>query len=268
MTDTPIRTHTDCVRTARLTAPFTLVPTDWAPDTPVLVVAGLPEGAELRRLCDVPEGWEWQDESGRWYPRPKIATDSAGLVVCRPKPVPAPPATEDVDARAADVIETWAASLGAGGAAQVAKRLRMAGLLVDPAPTGDDERVTFVGPDRAQQAVDWLTGDDEPQADTPAPQGRWTVDPDGDPLYVDGNGHEAMCIERQLPGRPNARRAEAVDALVDLVRRDGTAPTPDLTPLFDALDAHTAQRPNGDRFWTTLRHLLAAVRALRDGGTR
>ena len=241
----------------------------WEPGTPVLVVAGLPDRCDLRPLCQVPEGWEWQGAYGTWIEaNQKVDTAAIGVMLCRPVPVPAPPATEDVDARAADVIETWAASLGAGGAAQVAKRLRMAGLLVDPAPTGDDERVTFVGPDRAQQAVDWLTGDDEPQADTPAPQGRWTVDPDGDPLYVDGNGHEAMCIERQLPGRPNARRAEAVDALVDLVRRDGTAPTPDLTPLFDALDAHTAQRPNGDRFWTTLRHLLAAVRALRDGGTR
>jgi len=76
-----------------------------------------------------------------------------------------------------------------------------------------------------------------------------------------------MCIERQLPGRPNARRAEAVDALVDLVRRDGTAPSPDLTPLFDALDAHKAAYNTTGRNATRLA-LLAAVRALRDGGTR
>jgi len=95
MTDTPIRTHADCVRTAHLTAPFTLVPADWEPGTPVLVIAGLPEGAELRRLCDVPEGWEWQNDAGNWHPAHRFSAEDecTGYVLCRPKPVPAPPDT-------------------------------------------------------------------------------------------------------------------------------------------------------------------------------
>jgi len=66
----------------------------WEPGTPVMVVAGLPEGSELRRLCDVPEGWEVQGKNGEWFEMSLDWVDYPGLVVCRPRPVPAPPATD------------------------------------------------------------------------------------------------------------------------------------------------------------------------------
>lgn len=96
MTDTPIRTHTTTLDQEDIERG--LVPVNWGPGTQVLVVAGLPEGAELRRLCDVPEGWEWQNDAGNWHPAHRFSAEDecTGYVLCRPKPVPAPPATPDL----------------------------------------------------------------------------------------------------------------------------------------------------------------------------
>jgi len=94
MTDTPIRTHATTITQSS----DIYVPQSWPVGTPVLVVAGLPDGAELRRLCDVPDdgSWEWFTVLGKWKAAHPTHTvpKYKGLVVCRPVPVHAPPATE------------------------------------------------------------------------------------------------------------------------------------------------------------------------------
>jgi len=216
----------------------------------------LPEGCELRPLCQVPEGWEWQGAYGTWIEaNQKVDPAAIGVVLCRPKP-------------AAD---------------------RLA-VLVDPAPAGDDEphdcrscTTTWQGCNDEMRetgtpcclackikvthgqslAQDRLTPP-EPQADTPAPQGRWTVT---DGCVTRDDGAEVSCF-----GPPHtdesADRALAVEVAGLLNgRRDGTAPTPDLTPLFAALDDYEHAGPVDDHL-PLLGRLVIAVRALRDGGTR
>lgn len=61
-----------------------------APEGLARVLDALPDGCELRRLCDVPEGWEWQCIGGGWLPATADEFDRTGLVVCRPVPDPQP----------------------------------------------------------------------------------------------------------------------------------------------------------------------------------
>ena len=242
--------------------------------------------------------------------------------VCAPKPVPAPPATERVPwhegmgriAQAPNdgdwfTIDTVRCDYILGGPVVEGDRCTlpadddgMVEVLVDPAPTGDDEPANDANArehrertqaDTALMALQMQTdawrGDDEPQvcpqcgeyiyegvclcepqADTPAP--RWKVDPDTGAL-VFGNkrmAHNAVrCALRAVDpdtGK-NYLTAPAFTALVDLVRRDGTAPTVDLTPLFLALKNYESAHP-GVVLHGAWRKVNAAVRALRDGGTR
>ena len=332
MTDTPIRTYaTEVVAAGRNRVDLDdFPPTVWEPGTPVPVVAGLPEGAELRRLCDVPEGWEWQITTGNW---PNITEGGAhksntGLVLCRPKPVPAPPATEWVawtnalldkrrDPQSGAVLsDPWRDEVsgrvrfkrGDYPTCVEVDYLGMVEVLVDPAPTGDDEPADDANArehrertqaDTALMALqmqtdtwrgDGISGfltqwerDHEPQADTPAPQGRYDDERVPVPYFAgtvqtwnpldDGKGEVNLIGSGLRTPNPNAwgsvvvYPAEVERFIADLVRRDGTAPSPDLTPLFDALDAYEKSQYGVDRM--SLRHdVLTAVRALRDGATR
>jgi len=278
MTDTPIRTHATTV--ARLSGRWVAhVPDDWAPDTPVLVVAGLPEGATIRPLCDVPEGWEWQNDAGNWHPARRFGAEDecTGYVLCRPKPEPDLPATDadDLsglpDADLLDRVDEWCDAVldrdnicdGLDARAMLYELVSRWQVLVGPAPTGDDEPTDTT-------VIRGLTRrfDGEPQADTPAPQGRWTVD--GNDLVWDGKHRlwrdGVAALEHD--DFPDWFQGKSWDALVDLVRRDGTDPTPDLTPLFDALDAHDRVQARFGTGAGASFKVLAAVRAIRDGGTR
>ena len=191
----------------------------------------------------------------------------------------------------------------------MAKRLRMAGLLVDPAPTGDaGEKVctecgywpvlqqcsscgvmhrsvvagetTLSTGTNNTTALPAPTGDDEPQADTPAPHDFGDLsDPhhyEGKPMYPPWTRlFAALDAYEECPNDRVPDVDAAVDELADaareyrqtiengdLVRRDGTAPTPDLTPLFDALDKYEGG------WGPAVNTMVDLVRALRDGGTR
>lgn len=309
MTGAPtIRTYTTRTWDTGGDFPYIDLPEDWEPGTPVLVVAGLPEGAEPRRLCDVPEGWEYQSQHGGWVTRGPFDTNYTGYVLCRPKPAPAPPATEKVH---------WSQSYGRHQVSDPKVRVNdpedidfdadgMVEVLVDPAPTGDDEPVQcdeHGGPalpalrcvrkaghdgshtwDQAsadawddepqadtpgsdpslmalQMQTDAWQNADVPQADTPAPQGRWVEDGDGDLAFLRSKTNRATVTRRNLHWVDRT----GWDALVALVRRDGTDPTP--------TEVHRWLREN--RGWSSdaaavsdIDHVVAAVRALRDGGAR
>lgn len=82
---------TEMIRTWKLTAPQSGQLGDAAyltPGEPVLVVAGLPEGADIKPLRDVPDGWEWQNAAGDWQTARLFdgEFECAGLVQCRPAP--------------------------------------------------------------------------------------------------------------------------------------------------------------------------------------
>jgi len=261
----------------------------WEPGTPVLVVAGLPDRCDLRPLCQVPEGWEWQGAYGTWIEaNQKVDTAAIGVVLCRPVPVPAPPATaREIAADELRVAEQHGCGFTDIGPTAVADRiidrLSVAGLLAGPAPTGDDEPTDttvirgltrrFDGEPQADTPApecDFGCDDEKgtteclihyPQADTPAP--RWVVDGDGDLAFLWSKNVRMTVTRNDLGWVDDA----GWDALVDLVRRDGTAPTVDLTPLFAAFDTYEASdtQPWRDQYRADV---LAAVRALRDGGTR
>ena len=223
--------------------------------------------------------------------------------VCAPKPVPAPPATERVPwhegmgriAQAPNdgdwfTIDTVRCDYILGGPVVEGDRCTlpadddgMVEVLVDPAPTGDDEPTDttvirgltrrFDGEPQADTPApecDFGCDDEKgtteclihyPQADTPAP--RWVVDGDGDLAFLWSKNVRMTVTRNDLGWVDDA----GWDALVDLVRRDGTAPTVDLTPLFAAFDTYEASdtQPWRDQYRADV---LAAVRALRDGGTR
>ena len=277
MTDTPIRTFSTIVgdSTAMMRDLAAFLPADWEPGTPVLVIAGLPEGAELRRLCDVPEGWEWQNDAGNWHPAHRFGAENecTGYVVCRPKPEPDPPATDapaalrelldkgtyDEDSR----IREWFC-----GAMEAYRHLLPEPEeLVDPAATGDDEPLDDANAREHRERT---------QADTPAPRGRWIT---GDPLADGGTetslswitpvGYSLVIKPETLEqyGFQEGHAAEAFDALVDLVRRDGTAPTPEAVEVRDWLEANGKRADWGNAWLWDIDQVLAAVRALRDGET-
>jgi hypothetical protein len=90
---TEIRTHRTIVQGGLDDLAF--LPPGWATKgTPVLVVVGLAEGADIRPLRDVPDGWEWQNAAGDWQTARLFdgEFECAGLVQCRP----VQPATERV----------------------------------------------------------------------------------------------------------------------------------------------------------------------------
>jgi len=239
--------------------------------------------------------------------------------VCAPKPVPAPPATERVPwhegmgriAQAPNdgdwfTIDTVRCDYILGGPVVEGDRCTlpadddgMVEVLVDPAPTGDDEPADDANArehrertqaDTALMALQMQTdawrGDDEPQvcpqcgeyiyegvclcepqADTPAPQGRWTVE-DAYQKVQDEHGtlgaiHYLIASVDQQGSGDAFRDLLARD--LDLVRRDGTAPTPE--QVRDWL----TRTGLDDRPTPSMRQIgwvLDAVRALRDGGTR
>jgi len=205
MTDTPIRTHATTITQSS----DIYVPQSWPVGTPVLVVAGLPEGAELRRLCDVPEGWEWLDRWGDWQDTQMTHREMCvGLVLCRPKPVPAPPATERVmwhealrEHRRVPIANGWHRPFGCrfddDGELILTRRSDsgpgyldicsadadgMVEVLVDPAPTGDvvcecwASNRTPPGEDVNDHHEGWCDaappGDDEPPDDANAREHR------------------------------------------------------------------------------------------------
>jgi len=248
-----IRTHATTISPGGLRR--ALLPHDWEPGTPVLVVAGLPEGADLRRLCDVPEGWEWLTVMGGWSTHGVghySTTTCTGLVVCRPKPVPAPPATaREIAADELRVAEQHGCGFTDIGPTAVADRiidrLSVAGLLAGPAPTEDDEP-RIVNPRVHTEVL----------ADTPAPQGRWIVD-EGQIVFDDRD--ERRSVIHVLAD--DDVWTDHGEALLALVRRDGTTPTPEAV-------AEWLSTNNG---WTEadaqyVPIVMDAVRALRDGGER
>ena len=225
----------------------------WEPGTPVLVVAGLPDRCELRPLCQVPEGWEWQGAYGTWIEaNQKVDTAAIGVVLCRPVPVPAPPATaREIAADELRVAEQHGCGFTDIGPTAVADRiidrLSVAGLLAGPAPTEDDEP-RIVNPRVHTEVL----------ADTPAPQGRWIVD-EGQIVFDDRD--ERRSVIHVLAD--DDVWTDHGEALLALVRRDGTTPTPEAV-------AEWLSTNNG---WTEadaqyVPIVMDAVRALRDGGER
>jgi len=333
MTAIPIRMHHTIVDVfgGEVAGPL---PPGWEPGTPVLAVAGLPEGAELRRFCDVPEGWEYQSHNGEWVTRGPFVTTYAGLVVCRPKKprtkrVPPHEAIGKVLAESGFTEpyrpthirheEVHDGPVFADGVivmplAGLVDDDGMVEVLVDPAPTGDaGEKVctecgywpvlqqcsscgvmhrsvvagetTLSTGTNNTTALPAPTGDDEPQADTPAPHDFGDLsDPDhyeGKPMYPPWTRlFAALDAYQESPSDHVPSVDAAMDELADaaeeyrqsieggdLVRRDGTAPGPDLTPLFLALKTYESAHP-GVVLHGAWRKVNAAVRALRDGGTR
>ena len=327
MTDTPIRTHT--TKAAQGLGMFARVPADWKPGTPVLVVAGLPEGAELRRLCDVPEGWEWQNDAGNWHPAHRFGAEDecTGYVLCRPKPVPAPPATERIpwrEAQGRTLIKdgrSYGLCVGVTSDDDVRGKRAwfvdgddrmyiradddgMVEVLVDPAPTGDD------GPhDCTSCTTSWQGCNDElretgkaccsackvrvthgqavaqdrltppeTQADTPAPEGRWESRSPRGITWVEADGWEGHLTSWALArswhlADDSGHGVDAMTELVELVRRDRT-PDPTAEEVYEWLFQSQLVDDATEMVWDGLdddevdriRDVLAAVRALREGG--
>ena len=183
-------------------------------------------------------------------------TTVAAFYVLAPAPVPAPPATET---KVAEVIQRYlggeyTSGVASNDGALIARRLADAGLLVE-APTGDDG----------------------PQADTPAPQGRWIEDMDliePTPMGLVHQLHEAVYGDSWArPETPRAVWGDLLTTVRDLVRRDRT-PDPTAEEVYEWLFQSQLVEDATEMVWDGLdddevdriRDVLAAVRALREGG--
>ncbi len=107
---------------------YVAVPKQWECQ-PVVVIAGLPEGVEIKRRCDVPKGWEIQNARGEWFfPFPHVNVSNwTGLVFCRPTVTAAGVIAHTI----AEKIQNAEPFTAEEIAAVIAARLREAGLMVE-----------------------------------------------------------------------------------------------------------------------------------------
>ena len=287
MTDTPtIRTHA-----TYLTASDALAGTPgWDVGMPVLLIGGLPEGAELVIHGPGDDGYDGLADG--W---------EVAATIIAPAPVPAPPATEtvawhklhgrhvnDTDGPIVDVsrrvdgdspggvprAETDTGSVFEWPAPWVPV------LVEDPAP---DDTAPTLDPCACGQlkltsgtagtelgglnhhTLDVCHGVRPAPANAPAPAGQWEVDEDGENSTVWWCFGKGQSLEpwEALPGTTDGQAAQpefdaAYDALVDLVRRDRT-PDPTTDQIITYLRDRGAEPSH-------IPSVLAAVRALREGG--